>query len=349
MFHTAYPINGQLACRKQSSSIVHRQPRARSRSHRRAGRQRRALGVGEGTATLKNGATVTLTVTLSAATELPDMTPPPDMATADMTCVPESDTEFCARLGKSCESVTGNDNCGMPRTVTSCGTCGAAAPACVGNVCSVPVCSTVFATSGTNVTAVSVAAVQDDLLGASTTGDSLLLLRPASGTCGVNTLFIADATTSGSMAAYNVQNINALAGFQKAEETMTLTGDGLTIIGTDATAKAFTTSTRSAVGMTDFGTAATGPFASINTAILASGGTASWPVLSSDGLAFYYRIGGATASTDNGIYEAIRASSSASFPAGTKMPAAVQAFDGVSGISTDRMTLFTEPVSLRTS
>lgn len=301
------------------------------------------IAVGSGNATLKSGATVTLTVTLSAATNVPDMTVLPDMAMPDMTCMPESDTAFCARLGKNCESVTDNDNCGAPRTVTSCGTCGTSAPACVGNVCKVPECGTTFAATGTNVTAASVAAVQDDLLGASASGDSLLLLRPASGACGPNTLSIADATTSGSMAAYNIQSINTLAGFQKVEETMTLTADGLTIIGTDTTAKAFVQSKRSAVGATDFATpAAVGPFATINAAISASGGTVTWPVLSGDGLAFYYRLGGATVTTDNGIYESIRATPTATFPAATKMPAAVQAFDAVSGISSDRMTLFTE-------
>jgi hypothetical protein len=39
------------------------------------------------------------------------------------TCTPESDGAFCARLGKNCGSVSGNDNCGNARTVGSCGTC----------------------------------------------------------------------------------------------------------------------------------------------------------------------------------------------------------------------------------
>ncbi len=38
-------------------------------------------------------------------------------------CVPESDVQFCARLGKNCDAVTANDNCGQSRTVASCGTC----------------------------------------------------------------------------------------------------------------------------------------------------------------------------------------------------------------------------------
>ncbi len=38
-------------------------------------------------------------------------------------CDPESDAEFCGRLGIACGPYTGTDNCGDPRTVTSCGAC----------------------------------------------------------------------------------------------------------------------------------------------------------------------------------------------------------------------------------
>jgi hypothetical protein len=38
-------------------------------------------------------------------------------------CVPEGDPEFCERYAATCGQVTGTDNCGAPRTVTSCGTC----------------------------------------------------------------------------------------------------------------------------------------------------------------------------------------------------------------------------------
>jgi hypothetical protein len=40
------------------------------------------------------------------------------------TCTGETDATFCGRLGKSCGAVTGTDNCGKPRSVASCGTCG---------------------------------------------------------------------------------------------------------------------------------------------------------------------------------------------------------------------------------
>jgi len=39
------------------------------------------------------------------------------------TCTAETDTVFCSRLGKNCNSLTGTDNCGNSRTVSICGTC----------------------------------------------------------------------------------------------------------------------------------------------------------------------------------------------------------------------------------
>jgi hypothetical protein len=49
------------------------------------------------------------------------------------TCFTESDSTFCSRLGKNCGSVTANDNCGITRTVSSCGTC--TFGTCQNNVC----------------------------------------------------------------------------------------------------------------------------------------------------------------------------------------------------------------------
>jgi len=38
-------------------------------------------------------------------------------------CTPESDADFCARLGKNCGQVAGTDNCGSGCSVVSCGAC----------------------------------------------------------------------------------------------------------------------------------------------------------------------------------------------------------------------------------
>lgn len=40
-------------------------------------------------------------------------------------CTPETDADFCTRLGKTCGTVSALDNCNRARTVTSCGTCAA--------------------------------------------------------------------------------------------------------------------------------------------------------------------------------------------------------------------------------
>jgi peptidoglycan/xylan/chitin deacetylase (PgdA/CDA1 family) len=55
-------------------------------------------------------------------------------------CTAESNTAFCARLGKNCGGVTAPDNCGKSRTVNSCGTC--TAPATCGGGGTANVCGT---------------------------------------------------------------------------------------------------------------------------------------------------------------------------------------------------------------
>jgi hypothetical protein len=49
-------------------------------------------------------------------------------------CSPETNTQFCQRLGKNCGTVTNTDNCGNSRSV-SCGSC-SSPNTCVSNVCS---------------------------------------------------------------------------------------------------------------------------------------------------------------------------------------------------------------------
>ncbi len=38
-------------------------------------------------------------------------------------CTPESDAQYCARVGRSCGGTSGLDNCGTTRSIASCGTC----------------------------------------------------------------------------------------------------------------------------------------------------------------------------------------------------------------------------------
>jgi hypothetical protein len=63
------------------------------------------------------------------------------------TCTPETDTQFCARLGKNCGTVTAGDNCGISRTVNSCGTCtsGTCGGSGTANICGSP---TVYSCTG---------------------------------------------------------------------------------------------------------------------------------------------------------------------------------------------------------
>ena len=51
-------------------------------------------------------------------------------------CTRESNARFCARLGKNCGTVTARDNCGIRRTVSSCGRCTAPTVCNTNNVCS---------------------------------------------------------------------------------------------------------------------------------------------------------------------------------------------------------------------
>lgn len=50
-------------------------------------------------------------------------------------CTPETDAAMCSRLGKGCGSFSGSDNCGIARSIASCGTC-TAAPAHASPLCS---------------------------------------------------------------------------------------------------------------------------------------------------------------------------------------------------------------------
>jgi hypothetical protein len=263
-----------------------------------------------------------------------------DARPADTACVPETDAAFCARVAKTCEMVSDTDNCGQPRAA-DCGTC-TGTDACISNVCKPPVCGSMFqGTPGTTVTSVFVGK-QTALCGASTSGQSILYLQTAANACGSFVLTVADEAVAGTLpyiphAMAQAPNLGALS---KAEETLVLAPDGLTIIGASTDGRSFLESKRSAIGMTDFSLAAAGEFEMLNNWIPPAPASLRWPVLSADGLAFYYHIVGATDSTINGEYEALRASTAMPFPAGTRMPAAVQAFDGITGMSSDRMTAF---------
>ncbi len=61
-----------------------------------------------------------------------------DMPDPDMTCVPEDDDTFCARVGAQCGQTEGVDNCGMRRVSGACGDCNTD-ESCQGGMCVCPI------------------------------------------------------------------------------------------------------------------------------------------------------------------------------------------------------------------
>jgi hypothetical protein len=264
-----------------------------------------------------------------------------DAPSGDTACVPETDIAFCTRVAKTCEMVSDTDNCGQPRSA-DCGTC-TGTDACIANVCKPPVCGATFqGAPGTIVASVLVTGKQTALCGASSSGQSILYLQTVANACGSFILTIADEAVAGTLpyVPHALPQGPALNGLSKAEETLVLAPDGLTIIGAATDGRTFLESKRSAVGVYDFSIETAGEFATLDTGIPPSPASVHWPVLSSDGLAFYFHVAGAADTTKNGEYEALRTSTAMPFPVGTLMPAAIQPFDGITGMSSDRMTAF---------
>jgi hypothetical protein len=129
------------------------------------------------------------------------------------------------------------------------------------------------------------------------------------------------------------------------EEQACLTSDGLTIIGLTTAHTGFVASTRSAVGMSDFGAVDATAFANV---VATGTQTLSHPSISSDGLAFYYNVSGDPSASVNGIYEALRTTPTGVFAAGVLMNATIQGYQCVTGQSADRMTLFLQDANFRT-
>jgi hypothetical protein len=258
-------------------------------------------------------------------------------------CTHETDMAFCARLGKNCGSVMDADNCDQIRTA-ECGACSGGTPVCSAtNVCVAPECGTSFVgTAGTPITDLNLPNIQSALLGVAANGGSVLYLRATTAcvTSGSD-LLIADEAVAGTP-PYVIHSLGSnpnLAGFSRVEESMTLSADGLTIVGVGTDNRSFLTSSRSAVGGTDFSAASAGLFATLNISLPAAPATVSWPLLSHDGLGFTFRIDGSDANT-NGIYETTRTATTAAFPPATKLPGAIQTFESISGMSSDRLTAF---------
>lgn len=258
-------------------------------------------------------------------------------------CVAETDAELCAHAGATCEELTAADNCGVMRTA-ACGVCGGT-DACVANVCKAPLCTSLSYPNESVVTSISQPAVQDAVLAISTDGKTVLTQRSVGAACGAFEVIIADSNGT-MLVPQDIASNPMLQGMLITQEgTLTLTPDGLTIIGTSTDGRSFLSSKRAAFGGTMFAAATGTDFANL---AVSEGKRIDSPVISADGLDFYYRVSGDPDATKNGLYESVRTTTTAPFPAGTRMPDLIQTYEAVTGISTDRMTIFLGTTSFST-
>jgi hypothetical protein len=255
----------------------------------------------------------------------------------DAACVAESDAAFCTRIGKSCESQTATDNCGMPRTI-DCGTC-ADGDGCVVGVCQMPVCSSFNYTSAP-LSAFDTASSEEVMAAATPDGQAVMYLH-ASGSCGTFSAMVADETAPGSgvYTPYDATATLSGLGLKIAAESYAFASDGKTLIACTSDSKKLVSVTRSGAGKTDFGQLSATDFAAINATIANNAGTVRAPVISADGLELLFTINNVGAGTD-GTYSAVRASTAQPFPAGTLLPAPAGTNEFAVGISSDRLTLF---------
>lgn len=254
-------------------------------------------------------------------------------------CAVETDAQFCARLGKSCETVSGTDNCGAARSA-SCGTCGAGM-GCVVNVCQTPVCTT-FNYQASVFAPFSRTGQEEVIIAASGSGQSIAYAQSATGTCEMFTIYLADETApdSGSYTPRDITSfITTNALFHATGEMAALSGDGLTLVAISADQTMLESAKRSALQLIDFGTPSAADFTTINGFLAGTAGKFRAPAISADGLELYYTINGIS-STADGIYRATRASTAVPFPAGARVTVLTSDYEYASGISSDRLALF---------
>jgi hypothetical protein len=255
-------------------------------------------------------------------------------------CAAETDAQFCARLGKSCEMFSGTDSCGASRNA-NCGAC-ATGMGCVVNVCQTPVCTT-FNYQPTAFAALSVAGSEEVIVAASASGQSIAYARSSpAGTCEAFSVYLADETAPDS-GAYTSRDITSWITtnnvFHATGEMGALSSDGLTFIGFSADQTKIESAKRSALQLIDFGTPSTADFVTINGFVAGTAGKFRAPTISADGLELYYTINGISTAAD-GIYHSVRASTGVPFPAGARDTALTTDYEYVSGISSDRLAVF---------
>lgn len=258
-------------------------------------------------------------------------------------CVGETDEELCAAATDSCETHAFTDKCGEARSV-DCGAC-AAGKGCVTGTCKTPVCST-FNYTTAPLAGMARPSAEDSLGAVTPDGTTILYIPSPANSCGNFQLVVADETAPGS-GTYTQRDVTALFRTMDAyvnQDGHAITADGLTVItrapfGIYNTSKKFVSLTRTAKGLTDFGAPQETWFAAINAQLATFAPEAYFqsPVISADSLEFLYNVAGDPDADHNGLYSTVRASATAPFPAGTKVPTT---YTNATGISSDRLTLF---------
>jgi hypothetical protein len=244
--------------------------------------------------------------------------------------------ELCASISDACEEHTAIDSCGVQRTV-DCGGC-TGGRGCVVGTCKTPVCTT-FSFASAPFSAFTRAGSQDQIVAMTPDGQVFLYLQASSG-CGGFRLIVADETAPGSkqFTLRDVTDAFNTLGFFIDGESYTITADGLTIIARSTDRRRLLAAKRSAINRVDFIPALSADLNQLNQQVAASAGFFRAPIISADGLEFFYSFTNATASTSV-IYSSVRASVSVPFPAGALIATAVQ-YPLVTGVSSDRLALF---------
>jgi hypothetical protein len=249
-------------------------------------------------------------------------------------CTPESDAQLCASLGKSCEMVSGTDNCGTTRAA-NCGTC-PSTMGCVDQVCQTPVCTT-FNYSSAPYTAGNRSGMEDVVIAAS--NGQTLVYGQSPGTCGSFNIYVADETAPDS-GVYTPRDVTSwITTNNVINQEIGMSGDGLTLVLLSADRTTLSSAQRSALQLVDFGTPSSADFTTINGFLTGTAGQFRYPVLSPDGRELYYTIANLSTAV-NGVYHATRPSSTGPFPAGTLIPVLTTGYEYVTGVSSDRLAIF---------
>jgi hypothetical protein len=253
-------------------------------------------------------------------------------AAIDLGCPAETDQQFCTRLGKNCETVSGTDNCGGSRDV-NCGSCGAG-KGCVDHVCKTPVCNSLTYTSEIFMP-LSVGNIMDFMIAGSSNAQSLLYARSPTACQTPLSIFLADETSPGN-GNYFPRDMSAWWS-TNAVGWAALSGDGLTIVVN--VAQNYGEAHRPALQAVNFGAISTTAYTAINNFLGGSAAVLNGHVISTSGFEFFYSITGLGAGMD-GVYRATRSATTSAFSAGTRMTAIAPTYDSIAGISSDGLTLF---------